>query len=119
MRVHPDMTIETLIEDFSKAFPGLRIELYSKAHGEGENSAQSAEIDHSKTLKEINPDIKAAELTLDPQMTVGDFESKFKDNYNLNIQVFRRSNKLWLQTSATDNWTLEVQNRKGLHSVQD
>jgi hypothetical protein len=34
----------------------------------------------------------------------------------MNIQVFRRSGMLWLQTSATDDWTLATQELKGGHS---
>jgi len=119
MKIHPDLTVAEIINDFSKTFPGLKIELYSKAHGEGENSAPEAELDHAKKLSEINPDISSAEMYLDPEMTVADFENTFKDVFSLNVQVFRKSNQLWLQTSATDSWTLETQNRKGLHSVQE
>ncbi len=119
MKIHPELTIEEIVNDFSKKFPGLKIEMYNKSHEQGENSSQDSEIDHNKKLKEINPGLNASELILDPEMTVGDFENQFKEAFDLNIQVFRRSNQLWLQTSATDNWTLEVQNRKGLHSIQE
>ena len=44
-------------------------------------------------------------------------ESDFRDLFNLNIQIFRKSKDLWLQTSATDDWSLEKQNSKGLHSM--
>jgi hypothetical protein len=51
-------------------------------------------------------------------MTVAELERLFVENFGLNAQVFRRSGTLWLQTSATDNWTLAEQNRKGGHSEQ-
>lgn len=119
MKIHPNLTIEQVVNEFSSKFPGLKLELYSEEHKEGENSAPSSMLDHSKKLKEINPSLSEVELILDPQMKVADLENEFKNTFGLNVQVFRRSNKLWLQTSATDNWTLEVQNRKGQHSVQD
>ena len=40
-----------------------------------------------------------------------------KEKYSLNIQVFRKSADIWLQTSATDHWTLEKQNGKGQRST--
>ena len=38
---------------------------------------------------------------------------------DLNLQVFRKSSDIWLQTSATDHWTLEKQNGKGQRSTID
>ncbi len=118
MKISPDLTVNSLINDFSELFPGLKIELYTEGHKQGENSSPSSMIDHSMKLKEINENMKAGELQVLPDMTVADFENNFHDAFGINIQVFRRSNDLWLQTSATDSWTLEVQNPKGIHSVQ-
>ena len=119
MKIRPDLSIEEVIIEFSKVYPGLKLEMYNKEHGEGENSSQTAVIDHAMKLKDVNSSIVSKDLVLNPQMTVAELENTFKDTFGLNVQVFRRSNQLWLQTSATDNWTLEVQNRKGIHSVQD
>ena len=46
-------------------------------------------------------------------MTVIDLEKKFREVFGLGIQVFRKSGKAWLETTLTDNWTLEEQNRQG------
>ncbi len=51
-------------------------------------------------------------------MSVSELEQLFLTKYGLNAQVFRRSGNLWLQTSATDHWTLAEQNRKGGHSEE-
>ena len=118
MKIDPNLTIESVIEQFSKVYPGLKLELYSKEHEEGEGSSKASTLDHSMKLADVNPSIASDDLELDPQMTVAELENAFKDVYGLNVQVFRRSNQLWLQTSTTDSWTLEVQNRKGLHSIQ-
>ena len=45
-------------------------------------------------------------------MTVGDLEQRFQDVYGLSVQVFRKSGKVWLETTVTDNWTLDEQNDK-------
>ena len=39
----------------------------------------------------------------------------FKEIYDLNVQVFRRSGNIWLQTTATDHLSLSAQNEKGGH----
>lgn len=119
MKINPDYTIEDLATEFSHHFPGLKLEFYNEAHSAGQNSGPATELDHSLKLRDINSNMGEGELGLNPQMTVAELEKLFRDRFGLNMQVFRRSNQLWLQTSKTDNWTLEVQNRKGLHSVQE
>jgi hypothetical protein len=119
MKIDPKLSIQEVIEQFSKVYPGLKLELYSKEHEPGKGTSQDLILDHSMKLGDVNPSISSEDLALDPQMTVAELENVFKSHFGLNVQVFRRSNKLWLQTSATDKWTLEVQNRKGLHSVQE
>ncbi|MCB0692400.1 MAG: hypothetical protein KDC16_12200, partial [Saprospiraceae bacterium] len=69
-------------------------------------------------LSVVNPDLIDGTLKLNSELTVSDFEQMMEKDFGLHVQVFRRSNQLWLQTSATDDWTLEVQNTKGLHSIQ-
>jgi hypothetical protein len=46
-------------------------------------------------------------------MTVQELERVFQEELGLFIQVFRRSGKVWLETTATDNWTLFKQNEEG------
>ena len=55
-----------------------------------------------KEVKEVKEDMK-----------VSDFEKMFHDKFGLNVQVFRKSGNLWMQTTSTDHWTLAEQNRKG------
>ncbi len=118
MKISPDLTVNSLINEFSELFPGLKLELYFENHNQGENTSSKSMIDHEIKLEDINTSIRAGEMYVNPEMTVAEFENKFHKTFGLNVQVFRKSNDLWLQTSATDEWTLEVQNRKGLHSVQ-
>ena len=46
-------------------------------------------------------------------MKVNELEKIFKDRFNLAVQVFRKSGNLWLETTMTDNWTLQQQNNHG------
>ena len=47
------------------------------------------------------------------EMKVKDLERIFKDQFSLAMQVFRKSGNLWLETTMTDNWTLQQQNDHG------
>lgn len=118
MNITNTMTIRNLQDSFSKQFPGLKIELYSEKHGAYQSSSPEFQFQSATTLQEVNSEIEASEFKIDPTWTVEQFEELFAEKYSFNIQVFRKSNNVWLQTSNTDAWTLEVQNRKGLNSIQ-
>jgi hypothetical protein len=52
-------------------------------------------------------------LHISREMTVSQFEAKLYDDFGLSAQVFRKSGNVWLETSATDAWTLAQQNEEG------
>lgn len=118
MNITSTMSIQDLKESFSKKFPGLKIEFYTKEHGLYESSSPEFQYQSDTILKEVNANIEKSQFEIDPTWTVEQFEEFFAEKFLLNVQVFRKSNNIWLQTSNTDAWTLEVQNRKGLNSIQ-
>ena len=118
MNITSQMSIKDLKDAFSKQFPGLKIELYTEQHGAYQSSSPEFQYQSDTSLLEVNPDLTDGELAIDPTWTVEHFEEIFAKKYLINVQVFRKSNNVWLQTSNTDAWTLEVQNRKGLNSIK-
>ncbi|HMQ46448.1 MAG TPA: hypothetical protein PKA00_02550 [Saprospiraceae bacterium] len=119
MFIHSDRRITDIQNEFNTIFPGLKIVFYAKKHTAHEGSAQKNEYDPALTLGEIQTKKRTAEIELDDQLTISQFEQIMENEFGLHVQVFRRSKNLWLQTTATDDWTLEVQNRKGIHSTQN
>jgi hypothetical protein len=105
--------VSTIQKEFSRFFPYLKIEFYSKPHKTGGASAKRLLKHGEKTLFECRTIHNNGDITITPQMTVGEFEQRFTDVYGLHVQVFRKSGKAWLQTTRTDNWTLEEQNSQG------
>ena len=67
----------------------------------------------SRTLGECRTIHNKGSITIGPEMTVDELEQRFMDVYGLSIQVFRKSGKVWLETTITDGWTLEKQNEQG------
>lgn len=118
MKLDKAMTIAEVQKGFAGLYPGLRIEFYAKEHKDHSGSALKDQYSNSLTIGEITEGKVDGEINFGPERTVADIEGEFEDRFDLHVQIFRRSNTLWLQTSATDDWTLEVQNRKGLHSTQ-
>ena len=119
MKINPEMSVFDVQNAFTTLFPGLKLEMYSQAHEHGEISSNKDILKGNVKLSELNPDLGNADFEVSEDMTVAELEQQFSEKFKLNVQVYRRSNNIWLQTSTTDDWTLAVQNRKGLHSVQN
>ncbi len=100
-------------QDFTKVFPYLKLEFFSKPHKAGEASPKKFMASNSKTLGECRTVHNTGTITIAPGMTVNELEQNFKDVYGLSVQVFRKSGKVWLETTVTDGWSLEEQNRQG------
>jgi hypothetical protein len=48
-----------------------------------------------------------------PEMKVSEVENLFWENMGIQISVFRKSGKTWLESSFTNYWSLERQNTLG------
>lgn len=68
---------------------------------------------NSKTLGECRTIHAKGHLVINAAMTVNDLEQRFSDIYGLAVQVFRKSGRVWLETTVTDGWTLAEQNEQG------
>jgi len=113
MIITANKTIQEIQKEFHSKFPGLKIEFYSSHHEAGEGSPIREQIDPSQQLSVLGTSSSEAEFTIKPEMSVADFEQAFYQQFGLNVQVFRKSGNLWMQTTSTDHWTLAEQNRKG------
>lgn len=105
--------IFTIQEEFNAMFPYLRLEFFSKPHKMGETSPKREMKSGNKTLGECRTLHNDGVITITPAMTVVELEQSFKKIFGLNIQVFRKSGKVWLETTVTDAWTLKEQNEQG------
>lgn len=115
--IAPERTIGELQSDFSEAFPGLRLVFFSKPHRAYKGSAAKFLVQKKDApLYELSPSMKTGYLLLEPDLTVWQVERLFEEEYSLHVQVFRKSGKIWLETSVTDDLTLEQQQAKAIAS---
>ena len=111
--VNDNRKISVLQEEFNTVFPYLKLEFFSKPHQTGKGSAKQYLNPNSKTLGECRTVHNKGEIIIYPKTTVAELEQSFRKLYGLGIQVFRKSGKVWLETTVTDGWTLEEQNLQG------
>lgn len=112
LNISADARVHDVQQQFHKLYPFLKIEFFNRTHAVEKLSSESDKISGDAYLKYYT---RALPLTVDASeaMTVADFESTFLQLTDLSIQVYRRSGKLWIQTSMTDEWTLQEQNMHG------
>ena len=106
-------TIEGIQNSFNTIFPFLKIEFFKKSHFRGKSNPKSLMYEYNLKLKEIRNKKFSGKIKIEKNMTVAELESIFENKFGLHAQVFRKSGNVWLETSSTDNWTLEEQNTEG------
>jgi hypothetical protein len=113
IRITDKRRISAIQEEFSKMFPYLKIEFFSRLHKMDGASPKRMMKNPSKTIGECRTIHNDGEIIITPNMSVAELEKRFGNIYGLSIQVFRKSGDAWLETTVTDSWTLEKQNQQG------
>jgi hypothetical protein len=108
--VNSRSTIGSIQQEFHKAFPYLKVEFFSRTHQAGKGSAKRYLLHGQHNLTQGG---SSGQLAITPDMKVSDLEQRFQQVFGLGVQVFRKSGKVWLETTVTDGWTLDEQNRQG------
>lgn len=107
------MPISKVQKSFQENFPYLKIEFFSRPHTPGNHGLKTMRQKNLVTIGESQTIHVDGEINMLPTMTVKELEQLFLRHFGLFVQVFRKSGNVWLETTVTDNWTLEQQNRQG------
>ncbi len=114
INIDDNTTIAEIQTEFNKHFPFLKLEFFE--YNPLEKMVFTRDnliIDTKQVLRKIRHIHIPGHINLNGHIKVSSFENNFRENFGLNIQVFRKSGNAWLQTTSTDNWTLAEQNKKG------
>jgi hypothetical protein len=111
--INDKKTIAELQNEFSTAFPYLKLEVMVKPPKLGGAHPAKVVKHANTTLAECRVQHTKGTLTVTPQTTVADLTQDFSDVFGLAVRVKRKSGKYWLHTTITDFWSLEEQNKQG------
>ena len=112
--IEPERTISEIKEEFNVLFPFLKLEFFRTAHEEAEATQHREMIKKNMPISDISRNKKYGTFYLTPATTVATLEATLRDDFGLYVQVFRKSGTVWLETTVTDNLTLQTQNALGL-----
>jgi PAS domain-containing protein len=110
LKITENTSAKELQEEFEKRFPYLKIELYSVAHKAGEGSSIKNQLPNNITLGEATGSSLKGIIEVNSLTKVSELEQQFQNIFGISAQVFRNNNSTWIQTTATDSWTLGEQN---------
>ena len=113
LRITPNRLISDLQKEFNNAFPYLKIEFFQNRNQQLPAFTFQQILPRHKRIVDGQTAITDGDIEISPATKVKDLEKIFKDQFSLAAQVFRRSGNLWLETTMTDDWTLEQQNEHG------
>ncbi len=111
--IAPNQSLESISAAFSHKFPYLKLRFFSQQHEPGTLTPNEFALDESLAISEIAELDHTETLSIDGHTQVRTFERKFQKLFGIGMQVMRHSGSVWLQTSATDAWTLSKQNLEG------
>lgn len=114
IRIAPELKLQSVQEQFQKRFPFLRIEFFKGKPGS--NVTPANRLDASKTFAESGIGKVSGQLHITGLTTVRELERRIMEEFGIHAEVFRKSGKIWLRTSATDSWTLDEQNTEARES---
>ena len=100
-------------KEFNTNFPFLKIEFFKVPHKIGQGLKKDLIINSNKLVKDCTTIKKGGVIEFTTVTPVSDLETKFFKDFKLSVQVFRKAGSVWLETTATDSWTLEQQNEEG------
>ena len=115
MRLHiaPNRLISDIQTEFNTAFPFLKLEFFTNRSHPRRGSSAGQLIPHNRKIGDNQAYITDGDIPIPGEMKVVELEKLLKEQFSLAAQVFRKSGNLWLETTMTDNWTLEQQNKHG------
>ncbi len=105
---------ESKVSDFQKRFtlcyPYLKIEF---AKGSQLSKAQKNLLDPATCIEKVAAFTEPVIINIAGTVTIAALEEEIFLKFGLNIQVYRKSGKIWNVISITNSWNLESQNNAG------
>ncbi|MFK7970754.1 MAG: hypothetical protein AB8F95_10320 [Bacteroidia bacterium] len=106
-------TLKEISQAFNTKFPYLKLEFYCHTHKAGEGSPKEDRLSPKLTINEAGTFDHDEHFSINGHLQVRTFENTFQEHFGVGVQVMRKSGTLWLQCTATDDWTLTKENRVG------
>lgn len=95
---------------FKAEFPYLDIAFFEKPHQTGAANAKAMMLEYNLTAGVAGDPHKTGSLLLENKQTIAEIEKHFESQFGLYAQILRKSGNVYLQTTTSDNISLNTLN---------
>lgn len=103
LQIETGKQIKQIQTAFNTRYPYLKIEMIKQQAGKPE----------AMKGNEVIARVPATTISIGNQQTVARLEQEFMEKTGLKVKVYRKFCNVWIETTLTDDWTLEQQNTEG------
>mgnify|MGYP001088076428 CR=1 FL=1 len=112
-QIDNDTKIIDVQKRFNEVYPFLKVEFYKRGYSEKKVSAFKDRISPDKIISAEVKSFQPGNIDINRHRTVSALEKEFYEKFGITMQVSRKSGKMWIETSKTDDRTLKAQNQLG------
>ncbi len=109
LKIKKEIELSKIKEWFSTSFPNLKIEVFKEKHKDFKGNEAASLIKEDNIVVSLKDQTTESSFSLFEDYSTALVEHMFLAKLNINAQVYRKSGRVWLQTTTTDNWTLKEQ----------
>lgn len=113
IEIHDTNSISSVQQAFNSMFPYLKIEFFTNLKSVSGRFQRKVIEKYIQTFGEHKKTDSFDSIVISPEMTIADLDQQLQTAFGMSVKLYRYSGRLWLETSVTDNWTLEQQNKEG------
>ena len=111
------MLVRDIQKSFNDLYPLLKIEFFRNKHAVNSLSPKQEKLPERTAIALAMANSDVTSIDISQTVTVGALEQELWKKTGFSAQVFRKSRNLWIETSLTDNWTLEKQSNTAAQFV--
>ena len=113
IEINDTNSIGSVQQAFNSMFPYLKIEFFTNLKSVSGRLHRKIVDKYIQTFGEYKKTKSKESIIINSQMTLSDLDNQLQNEFGLSVKLYRYSGRLWLETTVTDSWTLEQQNKEG------
>lgn len=113
LRIENESTTQDIQTQFNALYPFLQLQFFQLTRTEKKDVQKLVKATPGQAVRKLWPMIIPIKISVENNVTVDQLLQNFKQMGVL-VQVYRKSANQCVETSLTDDWTLERQNREAM-----
>lgn len=101
LTIHNDRKVFAIREEFSRAFPYLKLEFHARPHTSNGAASPNYIRNSNAEIRDCRTHPNNGDMTISDQMTVGEVQDYFRNVFGLEVEVFCRSGAAWEPADLT------------------